>query len=230
MNNDWLIILKLSALFLLLFGTAELLHLKFGIKAELTRKMVHIGTGLLTLLFPLYLDHLWQAIVICAAFLILLTLSLRFRFLKSINAVSRKTSGSILYPVIIIVVFAAYQYFRQIPTSYDKLLYFYMPVLTMAICDPLAALSGTWYQRKHNAKAGKTFLGSLVFFLSAIAVAYTCFSFFSKDTNSMTSFIYSCIIALLAAATERISNKGWDNFTIPSIVLLFLFSIEFLSK
>ena len=80
MNKDWLILLILSSAFLGLFALAELLFHVAKMRAEYTRKLVHAGTGLLTLLFPVYLDHVWQVLVICASFLLLLVLSMRFRF------------------------------------------------------------------------------------------------------------------------------------------------------
>jgi len=66
--NDWIILLKLSVLFLLLFTVAEWLYHKAKIKADYTRNLVHTGTGLLTLLFPVYFAHLWQVSIICVAF------------------------------------------------------------------------------------------------------------------------------------------------------------------
>jgi len=85
--------------FLALFGIAEILYHKVNVKAEWTRKLVHFGTGILTLLFPVMLnDHLY-VFFLCASFALLLLASLRFNRLKSIHAIDRKSYGSISYPV-----------------------------------------------------------------------------------------------------------------------------------
>ncbi|MBI3234471.1 MAG: phosphatidate cytidylyltransferase, partial [Bacteroidetes bacterium] len=59
MNKDIINTLILSGMFLTLFGLAEVLYHFFKVKAELTRKLVHFGTGLLTFLFPLILSSHW---------------------------------------------------------------------------------------------------------------------------------------------------------------------------
>src|SRR6478672_6779098 len=53
MNNQLLTTLMLAGAFLLLFAAAEAMFHLLRIRAELTRKTVHFGTGILTLLFPL---------------------------------------------------------------------------------------------------------------------------------------------------------------------------------
>ena len=127
MSADLLILIKLSACFLALFGIAELLYHVFRVAAEYTRKMVHVGTGLLCLLFPLYLHQLWQVALICAAFLLLLALSKKFNFLRSVNAIERRSEGSILYPVIITVIFGFYVLMNGRSFVFDPLIYFYLP-------------------------------------------------------------------------------------------------------
>lgn len=224
MKGEWLVLIKLSFFFLLLFGMGEVLYHFLKVKAEYTRKLIHAGTGILTLLFPLYLQHLWQVIIICFAFLVLLLCSLRFRFLPSINNVNRSTWGSILYPLIVILVFAFYQWMQTKEPIYHPYLYFYSPVLVMAICDPLAALSGIAYKKKHRLANGKTNAGSLAFLGSAFLLSLLLFFLFSQNgAITATDVLYSFVIALCGAFAERFSNKGWDNFTIPLMVMLILF-------
>ena len=128
--------LVLGLCFLALFGLAEFLYHKQKVKAEITRKIVHVGTGLLTLLFPIFLHDQWQVLFLCTAFLLILLASLQFKLLPSINSIDRVSHGSILYPVAVYGCYLAYSYA-------DKgLFFFYLPILTLAICDPLAALIG----------------------------------------------------------------------------------------
>ena len=95
----------LTGYFLVLFGSAEILYHYFKIQAEYTRKYVHIGTGLLTLLFPILFSSHWSVLIICAAFLLLLVTSLKFNLLKSINAIGRFTLGSVMYPIVVYICF-----------------------------------------------------------------------------------------------------------------------------
>lgn len=226
MMQDWLILFELSMLFVALFIAAEILYHVSNVRAEYTRKIVHTGTGALTLLFPVCFHHLWQVIVICTAFLILLTGSMRLGFLKSINAVNRKTSGSILYPVIVVLVFAFYMYVQHQPLIFDRLLYFYLPILLMAICDPIAALAGGWYKRSHPLSVGKTWAGSVSFLIVAFLLSLILYNIFSIQLSSVYVFLCAAVTAVITMLAERLSSKGWDNFTIPAVVVVFLYSIE----
>ena len=85
----------LASSFLALFGIAEILYHFLKMQAELTRKIVHIGTGLLTLLFPLMLSNHWYVLFLCTSFAAILLASLRLNLLPSINAIGRKSAGSL---------------------------------------------------------------------------------------------------------------------------------------
>jgi len=223
MNNEFLAYLFLSGLFLALFTVAEWLYHFARLKAEYTRKLVHIGTGLLTLLFPLYFSHILWVALLCGSFLVLLLLSRRFHFLKSINAIDRVSVGSIVYPVIVLICFYAYQLKAHDNTG-PAYRYFYLPILTMALCDPAAALIGKHFPWKPYTIMGqtKTASGSLAFALLSIVL---CCIFLPHE--SVCWFIVtSILIALVSTVTEGLSQKGYDNFTIPLSVLVILYGCE----
>ncbi|RYE25958.1 MAG: phosphatidate cytidylyltransferase [Sphingobacteriales bacterium] len=222
MLADWLILFKLSFAFLALFIVAELLYAKAKLAAETTRKIVHIGTGVLTLLFPIYLQHLWQVILLCSLFFILLWCSIRFGLLPSINAIERKSYGSLLYPVIVALVFTFYTYMSFQPLPFSKLLYFYLPVLLMAICDPIAAYAGHYFQKKYQFTAKKTWGGTLAFLVAAFLLSLLMFGYFNLTVAYPAIVLYALATAILTATAERLSSKGWDNFTIPFITAMFL--------
>ena len=208
MSNDILNTIILALSFLLLFGIAEILYHKFKVKAEITRKFVHVVTGLLTLLFPLMLSNRWMVLFLCASFAIILIASLRFNLLKSINAIDRESVGSICYPV---SVFACYLAFEYAGNDYR---YYYLPILVLALCDPLAALAGKkWPLGKFKIGSGhKTIVGSSVFLLSAFVLALLL----------QQAIFTAAIIAIASMITEALSSRGLDNLTIPASVLAVL--------
>ena len=136
MTTDWINTAILSASFLALFGLAELLYHFAHVKVELTRKLVHLGTGALTLLFPVMLSNHWFVLLLCGSFALILIVSLRFKLLPSINAIDRVSVGSLAYPV---SVYGCYLVFQA---EHQHFGFFYIPILTLAICDPIAALAG----------------------------------------------------------------------------------------
>ncbi|MFY9309035.1 MAG: phosphatidate cytidylyltransferase [Bacteroidia bacterium] len=209
----------LAGAFLLLFGFAEILYHYFKAKVEITRKIVHFGTGILTLLFPLMLDDHWLVLLLCGSFAVILIISIRYNFLKSVNAIDRESVGSIAYPVSVYGCYLAFNYFDH------QYAYFYIPILILAICDPVAALAGKkWPLGKYKiGNSSKTLMGSGMFFLSAFIVIVVL----SLMEHNMTRIVMrGLIIALFSTVSEAVSGRGYDNITIPVSVLASLIVID----
>jgi len=221
MKTQLLNMAYLSGAFLALFGTAELLYHFAKIKGEWTRKLVHVGTGLLTLLFPLMLDNHWQVLFLCVSFAGILGLSLRFDFLKSINDIDRKSHGSLAFPVAVYACYLAYQYFGE------NYAYFYLPILILAICDPLAALVGKRfsYGKYQIGQSKKTLMGSATFFLSAMLIGTVAF-YFNENMTSMELLVFGSLLAAMTTLAEGFSGRGLDNVTIPLATIASLLLID----
>lgn len=220
MGTDLSNTLIIAACYFVLFALGELLYHVFKLKVEITRKFVHIGTGFLALLFPLLLDNHWLVLLLCTAFALILMVSLHYDLLKSINAIDRKSVGSLMYPI---AVYGCYLVFIKHGNQY---IYYYLPILILAISDPLAALAGKkWAWGKYRiAGANKTLFGSVMFFASAVAVMLCCWFFLYTAPQHPGLFVAGIgIIALIATVTEAISRDGYDNVTIPLSVIIALF-------
>jgi phytol kinase len=213
--NSWILTFFLATTFLLIFGIGEILFHFAKLKAELTRKLTHIASGLLCLSFPLIMESRWQVLAICASFAALLSLSKKYNLLQSINAVNRNTIGAFLFPLSVFVCYLCYEYF-------DHLLYFYIPILVMALCDPIAALVGKNYPKIPYFILGhqKTISGSAAFLLSSFLLIGILLSLFTTHFHWQISLF----AALAASLAEAIGVKGYDNLSIPlSILLIFYF-------
>ncbi|MEM6696861.1 MAG: phosphatidate cytidylyltransferase [Bacteroidota bacterium] len=213
-------ILYLALAFLALFASAEWLYHKRGVKAEVTRKYVHIATGLLTMLFPLMLENHWLVLLLCGSFLLILIASLRFNLLPSINAVDRKTSGSLMYPIIVYGCYLVY-------SRYDQFMFYYIPILILALCDPIAAFVGMNYPVGKYQTFGKTktWSGSLGFF--GVAVVICLLLMISVEGMIFTAALPIAIaVGATTATAEALTHGGYDNFTIPvsAVAVLILFS------
>lgn len=222
MSPDILPLFWLGALFLALFGIAELLHHRARLSAEHTRSLVHAGTGFLTLLFPRVLEHFWQVCMLCGVFLALLLISKPLNLLPSINAVQRRSSGSWLYPVVVVICFAFYQRMQlEGNTLFRPLYYFCLPILLLAICDPVAALAGRSFRHRFPGTApGKTIAGSLCFLIASILVSTVLALIFSTGKIPAHYFTATGIATSYAVTlAERFSGGGWDNFTIPATAM-----------
>ena len=210
MITDLFPILWLAASFLALFGVSELIHRFTSTKVELTRKLVHFGTGILTLLFPVFLTSSWSVLLLCTSFAVILLVSLRYSLLPSINAIERKSHGSILYPV------AVYSCFLGYENMDHDLMLFYAPILLLAMCDPVAALFGKrWPIGEYQIGSDtKTFMGSGAFLISALLVLTGLAIIFNEQFSF--KFGYELLLSALSATiAEAVSGKGTDNLTIP---------------
>ncbi len=217
MITDLLPISWLSACFLGLFGLSEFIHRTTSSKVENTRKLVHFGTGVLTLMFPVFLTSSWSVLILCASFAVILLFSLKYKFLPSINAIDRESHGSILYPVAVYSCFLLYQY-QDI-----DLMFFYAPILILAISDPMAALFGKrWPRGKFTiGKDTKTIMGCSAFLISAFLVLVGLSILFSNEL-SFDSCYQLLLVSLGATFVEAMSGRGVDNLTIPLSVVLLL--------
>lgn len=226
MTRDLLNSAILGCCFLSLFAFAEMLYFTFRVRAEVTRKIVHAGTGLLTMLFPVMLANHWLVLLLCALFALILIASLKFNLLKSINAIDRRSIGSISYPVSVYLCYLVYEKFGY------EYLFFYLPVLVLAFCDPIAALTGKrWPVGKYNVRSEhKSLLGSGMFFLSAFVLTIVLSVSLGSTMSPVQLLVFAFAVALVSAFTEGVSTKGSDNLTIPFSVLLVMIVFSFLLR
>jgi phytol kinase len=228
MNKDIINTGILALSFLSLFGVAEVLYYKFNVKEILTRKLVHMGSGFITLLFPIMLGNQWPVLFLCATFTVILLASFKFNFLRSINGNYRKSYASVSYPVSVYICYLVYNYYLgKNYFHWYPYIYFYIPILTLAVCDPVAALAGKKfpYGRYTIGKNSKTMAGSLAFFVSSIIFTVAIFFCLAIPEFSLGKiFLESLVIATLATLAEAVSGKI-DNFTIPLVaeIILILF-------
>lgn len=220
MSTEVIHTIILALVFLVIFGLAELMHSLLKVRAELTRKFVHITSGIITLAFPLMLASPWSVLFLCGSFAFILWASLRWSMLPSIHGVDRHTLGSYVFPAAVFGCYLAYYYTQQF-------IYFYEPILILAICDPMAALFGKRWQlgRYTIGTNHKTFMGSGAFFVFAFIINFILFSLLG-NMHMQEVILYGILSALLGAAAEAVSQEGLDNITVPGICLLLLILVN----
>lgn len=210
-------IIALMASFLTIFGSAEFLYHQFNLKVEWSRKYVHCAAGLLTLLFPVMLGSHWLVLLMSSCFAVILFLSKRLNLLQSIHNIERKSKGAILYPIAIYFCFL-------LQDMVGARIFFYLPVLIMAISDPVAALCGKRFPKgKYQiGQARKTLVGSAAFMMSAFVLCMIVFGFWWQ-LPLQTIMLFSIIVAFLTTLVEAVSGRGMDNITIPVCVVFCLY-------
>ncbi len=219
--------LWISALGISLFALAEWMYHVKKIHVEITRKIVHMGSGLLVLLFPIYFQNQWYVLLICGLFQLILVLSNTYGYLKSINAVKRKTYGSLIFHMVVYLVYLAWYYSgSRLHETVHSYVYFYLPILIMAFCNPLATLVGRFYPILKFKTLNKSIGGVLAFW--ALAFLLSCFTLlYSHLFNAKDITWVAIFIATVASVTELYSKKGLGNLFIPIAVLIVMYLTEF---
>ena len=223
MMMDVIPLIKLTVCFLALFGVSEFLFHVVKVPVEVSRKLTHVGTGFLSLLFPIWLTGPLSVFLLCSSFCVILIVSKKYGFLKSINGIERESYGSVSYAVIVFVCFLFWEKMKAEPTDFIGLGWFYVPVLVMALADPAAALVGSrWPVGKFRiGQDYKSMAGSLAFFVVAFLVSGSLLG--SQNESFPQHLLVILLISFSGTLAEACSSKGIDNFTIPAAVLVTMY-------
>lgn len=209
-------ILIVCLLIFLMLLFSEFLWRKKVVSVEVSRKMVHMGTGVLVAFLPFFIT--WGEIqALSIAFLAVILLSAQFKILKSIHSVKRVTKGEILYAVGIgICAFLE-------PTPWI----FTVAILHLALADALAAVIGTrWGRRTHYTllSHGKSLLGSMVFFYVSMTI-FLGVILVQPESHLPGVYLLLIVLPTLLTMLENISWYGLDNVTVPVMTIVLLSSL-----
>lgn len=204
--------MSLSAVFLLLLVTEELWR-RGKLHVEVSRKIVHMGTGVMIAFWPLYLK--WEVIQAAALLLLAVVLiSHKYHIFKSIHSVKRITKGEILYPAGI----AICAFLEPVPWVFTA------AILHLALADGLAAIVGVHYGKRTAYKLishGKSLAGSAAFFITSFAI-FVSASFLVSDNALPHLYAWFLWSALALTFIENISWYGLDDITVPVSVIVIL--------
>lgn len=203
-----------NILFLLATVFCELMYRYLHIQAFFTRKLAHALTGGISASFAFFIESPLTVAGISALFLFILWFSKQKSLLHSINKVEGETWGSVIYPVVIWLVFFVYTF------SGNKTFYTAV-ILVLAFCDPAAAVSGKLTENSGRklikfGRGGKTLAGSLVFFIFSLiiqAIVFTLMPIENFDKLQTAGIVLTG--ALISTLSEAYTTKGFDNFTVP---------------
>lgn len=143
---------------------------RFGLEAELSRKLVHIGMGLVCLPFPGLFREAWPVwtlagIAVIGLGAIRLLPLVKAQLGQVLGGVERQSWGELLFPLAVAFVFSL---------AHGNALLFCVPVVILALADATAALIGRRYghERYETDDGWKTVEGSTAFFV--VAFLATC--------------------------------------------------------
>ena len=208
MSPLWLQICLVAVWILLILLASWLVRRLGNDDSEITRKIVHIGTGNVILL-AWWLDIPAIVGISASAIASVVTLlSYRFPILPGINSVGRQSLGTFFYSVSIGVLIAWFWNIQQ-PQ------YAVLGVLVMAWGDGLAALIGKRFGKNQYEVFGgqKSWEGSVT--MAAVTFTVSFLVLLSVSGNFRQTTLVSLIVAVVTTGLETFSLLGIDNLTVP---------------
>jgi phytol kinase len=206
--STWLAMAAAMAAFLLLFIALAQIT---SARPETTRKLLHTGSGLLTLPFPFVFHEVWPVILLTGASALIVAAArfvpaVRARFGGVAGRVDRTTFGGIYFPLAVALLF-------MLTLGGDPLL-FVIPVLVLTLADTASAIIGTRHGRTRYSGGRKSLEGSAAFamvaFLSVLAPLLAW-----RAASVAESVLVAATLALLVMVLEGIASRGRDNFVVP---------------
>ncbi|WPF90195.1 SEC59/DGK1/VTE5 family protein [Cyanobacterium aponinum AL20118] len=189
---------------------AEILNRLHKTDSELTRKIVHIGTGNVILLawwLNITSDVILLAVITAS---IVAIASYYLPILPSVNSVGRHSLGTLFYAISIGILTALF--WHEGEKQFTAI-----GILIMSYGDGMAALIGQkWGKHKYQLLGNKkSWEGSLTMTLVSILVVISIFGIVATIQTKL--FIIALLIGIFATILETFSPFGIDNLTVPVI-------------
>ena len=198
----------------LLMAAVRALQQRQAIDAEVARKLVHVGMGVICLTFPWVFaspQPVWvlAGLSIAALAAVRLIGPIRMLLGSVLGGVNRVSFGEIYFPLAVAVVFTL--------AGEDRAA-FCAPVAILTFADAAGAVVGQrWGRLRYPAvESTKSFEGSAAVF----AVTWICAAIVLValgDTASERALLVGVVMALFAALVEAVSWRGLDNLLIPLV-------------
>ena len=120
--------------FFTILGVAELIRVRLNKPANSTRNFIHISVGIVVSLCPFLFKVNIQLILLCVVFIAVNTFLYKIDAAKSMNAVERKSLGTIYFPVSVLILSLFF---------WDKPISFFIAVSVLTFADPIASIVGS---------------------------------------------------------------------------------------
>lgn len=192
---------------------------RFGLSAELQRKLVHVTTGFYALTLPFTFSSVAAATLLLALSLVVLVALRRPRFARagfaaSLHGVARRSHGEIylVFAVGFLLWFSA-----------GDIALYVLPLLVLTLADAAAALAGTRYGRRHFSVAAgsKSWEGVAMFFMVTLILSMMTLLLLT-DIGRARVIVLSLMVSGFGALVEADSWGGRDNLFVPVGVHLLL--------
>ncbi len=226
MNENVKYYIFYTILYGIILLAGEVLHRYLRLNPARSRNFSHLVAGLASLPYPWLFSSHWWVLIITVQSSVVLYITRHYGFIPSHHKTAGKGLGSFLFFASIYICYTASSYAGNIS-------FFVIPILVLSISDVTASIVGqkfgkgpmsmkrpTGIMRRFGA-ANKTYVGSLAFFISSMAIVFVVFHYYLGE-NFFHSIMMALVISLATTFSEAISPNGFDNLTVPLITLIII--------
>ncbi len=188
---------------------------------ELSRKLLHIGNGLLALTFPWLFETVWPVLVVVGVGMLVLCATRMSGTLRrclggALNGIGRASYGDLWFLLAIGLVFVL---------SDGRTLLYVVPILVLTLADTAAALVGVAFGRLRYSMVdgAKSLEGSAAFFGVAFFCAGISLLVFGNH-GYREAFAIAAALSFATTILEALASKGLDNVLVPAGAFLVLYA------
>lgn len=210
--------LLLSAISITILLIGELIGRSTPIPPEVTRKVAHVGSGVVVLLLPVMLESAWTVMAMAAGFGLLLGGTHIAGLLPSVHDVNRGIGGVVWYPIAAWLCYVLA--FEILHTDYRV---YAIAVFVLALADTAGAVVGRrWGLHHYPAGTGhlRTIEGSLAVAVATLACVAVPLALGDGRVTAAEAFLVAYVTAVAVAVAEGVSRWGADNVSIPLVALV----------
>ena len=217
LNNNLLGIIIATVYIFALIGLAELLRTRRDYSSNFTRKVIHIGVGMMSWALIFIFTSPWPFIIMCLLFAVFLYLDFRYGFFPAMASKDKNNMGTVYFPIAAAAV--VFVFWEQPPLMVAAL----MP-LTWG--DGLAPVVGRAYGKRpyYVANHKRTYEGSLGFFLFGFLFTWLALWVMPglPEIPPLAAILPGLIVMAATTLVEAVSIWGIDNLTITAVAILIL--------
>lgn len=216
MSNLLGIIICFGYVFIVI-GLAEGLRRRQGYGSDFTRKVIHIGVGMMSWFIPFLFTSPWPFVFACVAFMIINLIDWRYGLIGSMQSKHRSNLGTVYFPFAAAV--AAVVFWEQPPLMVAAL----MP-LTWG--DGLAPVIGAGYGRNFYRihTSTRTLEGSAGFFVAGLIATWLALWVMpgAPGIAPAAAVLPALVVMVVTTLIEAVSIWGLDNLTVTAAAIMIL--------
>ncbi len=198
----------------IVIGLSELVRKKLKLSINVTRKFIHVLTGILIALTPFLLQRPYPLLIIAGIFIFINLIAIKMGWMPGMHGTERTSYGTVFYPVsFFVLTLLLWEHYKTVLV---------ISMLIMAVADAMAAVIGENIKKPiQYLLAGelKSVQGSVTMLSASLVITLLGLKIFTTVNHvsiSLTQALwFAAIVAIIATACESISYKGSDNLTVP---------------